>query len=55
MAWSVLFPHILESGHAYVGISIRPRGIDSMKKFNPARYEALSFGVPNRRAGKGRR
>ena len=46
MAWSVLFPHILESGHAYVGISIRPRGIDSMKKFNPARYEALSFGAP---------
>ena len=46
MAWSVLFPHILESGHAYVGISIRPRGIDAMKKFNPARYEALSFGAP---------
>ena len=46
MAWSVLFPHILESGHAYVGISIRPRGIDSMKKFNPARYEPLSFGAP---------
>ena len=46
MAWSVLFPHILESGHAYVGISIRPRGIDTMKKFNPARYEPLSFGAP---------
>jgi hypothetical protein len=46
MAWSVLFPHILESGHAYVGISIRPRGIDTMKKFNAARYEALSFAAP---------
>jgi hypothetical protein len=46
MAWSVLFPHILESGHAYVGISIRPRGIDVMKKFNPTRYEPLSFGAP---------
>ena len=46
MAWSVLFPHILESGHAYVGISIRPRGIDSMKKFNAVRYEPLSFAAP---------
>jgi len=53
MAWSVLFPHILESGHAYVGISIRPRGIDSMKKFNPVRYEPLSFGAPQQAcAGK---
>ena len=46
MAWSVMFPYILESGHAYVGISIRPRGIDSMKKFNAARYEPLNFGAP---------
>jgi hypothetical protein len=46
MAWSVMFPYILENGHAYVGISIRPRGIDSMKKFNPTRYEPLSFGAP---------
>ena len=35
MAWSVLFPHILESGHAYVGISIRPRGIDSDEEVQP--------------------
>jgi hypothetical protein len=46
MAWSVIFPYILENGHVYVGISIRPRGIDAMKKFNPTRYEPLSFGAP---------
>ena len=46
MAWSVLYPHVLESGHAYVGITTRPRGLDSMKKFNPARYEPLAFGAP---------
>ena len=55
MAWSVLFPHILESGHAYVGISIRPRGIDSMKKFNPARYDPLSFGAPQQACPGNRR
>ena len=46
MAWSVVYPYVLENGHAYVGITTRPRGIDSMKKFNPVRYEALSFGAP---------
>lgn len=46
MSWSVVHPYVLESGAAYVGISIRPRGIDAMKKLNPARYEALSFIAP---------
>lgn len=46
MAWSVVYPHVLETGAAYVGISIRPRGLDRMKMFNPARYDALYFSAP---------
>lgn len=46
MTWGVVHPYVLDSGSAYVGISIRPRGIDSMKKLNPARYEALAFTAP---------
>jgi hypothetical protein len=46
MAWSVVHPYVMESGAAYVGITIRPRGLDSLKMFNPARYDALSFAAP---------
>ena len=44
--WALSGPYIIESGHAYVGITQKPEGIDALKKFNPKRYESLSFANP---------
>ena len=45
--WGLSYPHILESGDAFVGVTWRPRGLDPLKMFNPTRYDPLFFGQPN--------
>lgn len=45
MMWGYLHEEILERGDAWVGITM-PGSIDGLKKFNPGRYAALSFGNP---------
>ena len=42
--WGLSYPHILESGDAFVAITWRPRGLDPLKTFNPIRYAPLFFG-----------
>jgi hypothetical protein len=45
MSWGLLYPYILESGHAYVGVTYRARGIDTLKAFNPTRYATVKYGA----------
>jgi hypothetical protein len=45
--WGVSYPYFVEHGDAFVGITHFPQNIDSLKKFNPTRYAALSYANPN--------
>ena len=45
--WAVSHPYFVEHGDAFVGITHFPQNIDSLKKFNPSRYAALSYANPN--------
>ncbi len=45
--WALSHPYFIEHGDAFVGITHMPQNIDALKKFNPARYTALSFANPN--------
>ena len=48
--WAMMFgylrEHMIEHGDAWVGIT-SPTAADGLKKFNPARYAALSFANPS--------
>jgi Alpha/beta hydrolase domain len=44
--WGDLYPYMLEHGDAYVGVTVSPRSIENLKKFNPARYAPLSMESP---------
>ena len=46
MSWGLLYPYILESGHAYVGVTYGVRGLDALKTFNPTRYANVKYGAP---------
>ncbi|MEG1149463.1 MAG: alpha/beta hydrolase domain-containing protein, partial [Niameybacter sp.] len=44
--WSRSYEHLIENGHAYVGITSKPLTVDALKKFNPERYDILSWATP---------
>jgi len=48
--WAIMYgylnEHMMERGDAWVGITM-PASSDGLKKFNPARYSAVSFTNPN--------
>ncbi|HEY2385092.1 MAG TPA: alpha/beta hydrolase domain-containing protein [Terriglobia bacterium] len=46
MMWGFSHDYIIDHGDAWVGISL-PAVADGLKKFNPARYAAVSFPNPN--------
>jgi hypothetical protein len=41
--WGFSWEHFLRRGDAWVGVTISPAAVDSLKKFNAARYAALSL------------
>jgi hypothetical protein len=52
MIWGYSHDHFIESGDAWVGITM-PNAVVGLKVFNPARYLALSFGNPSKTACTG--
>jgi hypothetical protein len=46
MMWGFSHDYILESKHAWVGITL-PASVDGLKKFNATRYASLSFANPS--------
>jgi len=46
MLWGYVHNYVTDSGAAWVGITM-PGAIQGLKKFNPARYAAVSFANPN--------
>jgi hypothetical protein len=44
--WMESQNYIIHSGHAYVGVTVKPVAAESLKLFNPQRYAALSFKNP---------
>lgn len=46
MLWGYVHNYVTDSGAAWVGITM-PGAIQGLKKFNPARYSAVSFANPN--------
>jgi hypothetical protein len=44
--WGDLYPYMLEHGDAYIGVTMSPRSIENLKKFNPTRYAPLSMESP---------
>lgn len=43
--WGYVHDSLMEHGDAWVGVTV-PANIAALKKFNPARYSALSFATP---------
>jgi hypothetical protein len=46
IGWAIMREQFLRSGDTWVGITIRPVAVDALKRFDPARYAALSFASP---------
>jgi hypothetical protein len=46
MMWGFSRDHIIDHGDAWVGVTV-PATADGLKKFNPARYAAVSFANPS--------
>ena len=44
--WAMSHPQILQDGDAWVGITSKPIAVVALKKFDPARYAALSWANP---------
>jgi hypothetical protein len=41
--WAESHDYFIQSGDAWVGITIKPNTVDALKRFDPARYRDLSF------------
>jgi hypothetical protein len=44
--WMESQDYIMRSGHAYVGVTVKPVAVASLKLFDPQRYASLSFKNP---------
>jgi hypothetical protein len=44
--WMESQDYIIRSGHAYVGVTVKPVAVESLKLFDPQRYGVLSFQNP---------
>jgi hypothetical protein len=44
--WGLSSKHFLRRGDAWVGITVRPAAVASLRRFDPVRYAALSFAYP---------
>jgi hypothetical protein len=44
--WMESQNYFIESGHVYVGVTVKPVAVHSLKLFDPQRYAALSFKNP---------
>ncbi len=44
--WMESQDYFVRRGHAWVGVTVKPVAIESLKKFDPVRYAALSFRNP---------
>ena len=44
--WMESQDYFIESGHAYVGITVKPVAVRSLQRFDPQRYASLSFQNP---------
>ena len=44
--WAESYAQIIADGYAWVGVTIKPNTIKSLKRFDPARYAALSMPHP---------
>src|SRR5437867_2847475 len=45
--WAADHDHFMRRGDVYVGISVKPVVLDSMKAFDPRRYRGLSMANPD--------
>ena len=45
--WPLSYDYFVERGDAFVAVTHKPEAIAALKKFNPKRYELLSFANPN--------
>jgi hypothetical protein len=45
--WPLSYEFFIERGYAYAGVTHTPQAVAALKKFNPKRYEQLSFANPN--------
>ena len=43
LGWINTHPYLLRSGHAWAGLSCQPANIETMREFDPARYERCHF------------
>lgn len=43
LGWMNTHPYLMRSGHAWAGLSCQPSNIDVMRRWDPARYDTLSF------------
>lgn len=43
--WAESHDYFIEAGDAWVGVTIKPNTVDSLKRFDPRRYRDLSFPV----------
>lgn len=46
LAWAISHTQMLRNGDAWVGITAKPIAVDTLKKFDAARYAALSWANP---------
>jgi hypothetical protein len=51
--WAESYQQFISDGYAWVGVTIKPNTIKSLKKYDPARYATL--GMPNPRSGTRKR
>ncbi|WP_146899115.1 alpha/beta hydrolase domain-containing protein [Cellulomonas aerilata] len=46
IGWALAHRQIIDNGDAWVGITAKPTAVEALKRFDPARYAALSFANP---------
>lgn len=47
LMWGWIHEHVVEQGHAWVGVTMSPDAAQALKAFNPSRYASLSWANPN--------
>jgi hypothetical protein len=47
LMWAWIHEHVVEQGHAWVGLTMHPDAVKALKQFNSTRYAPLSWSNPN--------
>jgi Alpha/beta hydrolase domain len=47
LMWAWIHEHVVERGHAWVGLTMHPDAVKALKRFNATRYAQLAWANPN--------